>query len=215
MKLISSKQSSSLELLPQLSEFYIETEAANDTSAGAGPQSYLRDLNELVSHLTTNVVRAAGVENLDLRVQLHPDIHDHVAAPALISFVIGGVLTTQLESFGEVDDAKLFVLTEIEDTATVISVFTNTVPSLQAVRAVEEKLGFARALGADSVLLHCREIVEKLGGCIQLRSDNMYGQSWLGFDLRIPTVPKCNTTGLNAPAPLIRTSTFEDYRMTA
>ena len=90
----------------------------------------------------------------------------------------------------------------------------NNVPPLTAIRAIAEKLGFARVNGADSVLLHCREIVENLGGRIELCDDVMEDQALLGFELRIPTVPHCSSDGLRAPAPLVRTSTEHDLCMT-
>ena len=214
MQLISSNTGTTVELLPPLHSDFIETESANDTCDRVGRDPYLKDLNQLVTHLTGNVVRAVGSKNLRVDLMLNPSIHDYVAAPDLISFVVGGVLTTQLRTCSESDNGRLFVSTEVDGNETVVTVLANDVPPLAAVRAIAEKLGIARASGADSILLHCREIVEAMGGRIELCDDVLENQALLGFELRIPTVPHCNSTGLLAPAPLVRTSTEHDYCMT-
>lgn len=213
--LISNDKSTQHELLMELDETFVGGKAANDTCEKQGDTPYLRDLNELVSHLTANVVRAAGSKNLRVDLTLNPSIHDHVAAPDLVSFIVGGVLTTQLESCSESEQGHLMVSTEIEDNDTVVTVLANNVPPLDAIRAIADKLGIARAKGADSVLLHCREIVEALGGSIQLRDDLVENTPFLGFELRIPTVPHAMSSVQGRPAALIRTATEPELQKTA
>lgn len=207
VQLISNDNATQHELLMQLDETFLGGSAANDTCEVQKDAPYLRDLNELVSHLTTNVVRAAGTKSLRVDLTLNPCIQDHVAAPELVSFVVGGVLTTQLESCSEDEQGHLIVTTEMDNNDTVITVLANNVPPLDAIRAIAEKLGMARAKGADSVLLHCREIVEALGGSIQLRDDKIQDTSFLGFELRIPTLPIAIGAVAGRPVALIRTAT--------
>lgn len=214
VRLISSNQSTQHELLLELAPEFIGGTAANDTCEAQVDTPYLRDLNDLVSHLTSNVVRAAGTANLRVDLSLNPSIHDHVAAPDLVSFVIGGVLTTQLQSCSESEQGHLMVSTEIDDNDTVVTVLANNVPPLAAIRAIAERLGLARAQGADSVLLHCREIVEALGGSIELRDDRIEDTSFLGFELRIPTVPYALSTAQGHPVALIRTACEPKLQMT-
>lgn len=214
VQLISSKEPTQHELLMELDERFVGGSPANDTCEVQADAPYLRDLNELVSHLTTNVVRAAGNSGLRVDLSLNPSIHDHVAAPDLVSFVVGGVLTTQLQSCTESEQGHLMVSTEIEGNDTVVTVLANNVPPLDAIRAIADKLGIARANGADSVLLHCREIVEALGGSIQLRDDLVQRTSFLGFELRIPTVPRAMGAVQGHPVALIRTSSEPELLMT-
>lgn len=213
--LISNDNATQHELLMQLDETFLGGTAANDTCEIQKDAPYLRDLNELVSHLTANVVRAAGTKSLRVDLTLNPSIHDHVAAPELVSFVVGGVLTTQLESCSEDEKGHLIVSTQMHDNDTVVTVLANNVPPLDAIRAIAEKLGIARAKGADSVLLHCREIVEALGGSIQLRDDKVDDVKFVGFELRIPTVPTAVGAVAGRPVALIRTATKPEHLQTA
>lgn len=213
--LISNEDATQHELLMELDETFIASSAANDTCEAQKDTPYPRDLNELVSHLTTNVVRAAGTKSLRVDLTLNPSIHDHVAAPDLVSFVVGGVLTTQLESCSEDERGHLIVSTEIDNNDTIVTVLANNVPPLDAIRAIAEKLGIARAKGADSVLLHCREIVEALGGSIQLSDDMVEQTSFLGFSLRIPTVPTAISAVAGRPVALIRTATEPELLQSA
>lgn len=212
--LISSNQPTQHELLMELDDIFVSTRAANDTCESQADEPYLRDLNELVSHLTSNVVRAAGDKNLRVDLTLNPSIQDHVAAPELVSFIVGGVLTTQLQNCSEAELGHLVVSTEIEGNDTVVTVLANNVPPLDAIRAIADKLGIARAKGADSVLLHCREIVEALGGSIQLRDDFVGDTSFLGFELRIPTVPRAIGAVQGHPVALVRTATEPELQKT-
>lgn len=215
VQLISNDKATQHELLMQLDDTFIGGNAANDTCEVQTDAPYLRDLNELVSHLTANVVRAAGSKNLRVDLTLNPSIQDHVAAPELVSFVVGGVLTTQLESCTDDEKGHLIVSTQMDNNDTVVTVLANNVPPLDAIRAIAEKLGMARAKGADSVLLHCREIVEALGGSIQLRDDLVENTCFLGFELRIPTVPTAMSAVSGRPVAIIRTSSETELLRTA
>lgn len=197
MELVSSTKSTAFELLPPLAADFQAQRAANDSRDWMGTDPALHDLNTLLAEVVRRVTKIRpGLTKLEFH--LDPDIHDIVAAPDLLAFVVGGVLTHQVEGIEVSELGIIRVSTSSDDRTTTIQILANSPPALDAVRALEDALNVAKARGGDPIVLHCRRILEEFGGTLKLREQD----ALVGFELCFPKMPVFAPASQVRPMPL-------------
>jgi hypothetical protein len=197
MELVSSTKSTAFELLPPLAQDLQAQSAANDSPDWLSTDPALRDLNTLLAEVVRRVTKVRpGLTQLEF--QLDPDIHDIVAAPDLLAFVVGGVLTHQVQGIEVSELGIIRVCTATDEQTTTIRILANSPPALDAVRAVEDPLNVAKARGGDPIVLHCRRILEEFGGSLFLHEEG----ALVGFELSFPKMPVFAPASQVRPMPL-------------
>lgn len=184
IQLISNRRASALELLPPLAAELRDRDAANSPHLRLRHDPTQRDFNGLLRGVVRSVLAArGGVSELELR--LAPELHESVASPDLLEFVVGGVLTQQVEGFDRSEAAVIRVTTSSDERTTTIRILAKNPPSIAAVRAISSPMSLAKACGGNAVMVHCRRILEDLGGSLELYEED----GMVGFALILPKIP--------------------------
>lgn len=182
MELLTLPSCTPVDLMPQLSTELCATRAANDPgSAGYGTEDRVRDVNLLVAEVAGRVAAHVQSAQVDIELDLQPNVPEIEGDASLLGFVVAGVLVAQLRALEGADDGVIRIKTEVERREVKISILANGVPLLGAVRAIEEDRE-----SADPTMAHCCRLIEELGGWISLRDE--YG--FLGFTLNLPSFPR-------------------------
>jgi hypothetical protein len=193
MQLVSTFKSTAFEMLPLLAEDLRAPRAANDSAGEYSTDPALRDLNTLLTEVVKRVTKSRpGITKLEFKFA--PDLRDIVAAPDLLAFVVGGVLSHQIDGIEISELGHIRVTTGSDESTTTIRILANSPPALDAVRAVEDSMSIAKARGGDPIVLHCRRILEQFGGSLFLREED----ELVGFELSLPKMP------VFAPASQVR-----------
>ena len=181
-----------IELLPHVGSNGSNAQAANDAgSPSARSRDRIHDVNLLVAEVAGRVAAHVQPSLADVELDLAPGIPEIDGDAALIGFVIAGVLVSQLRSLEDTDDGVVRIKTGYAQSRVTISILGNGVPLLGYVRAVEEDVD------ADPTMVHCRRLLEQLGGKIKLRDDG----GMLGFELSLPWQPNSPALRLLPSAP--------------
>ena len=193
MELISSIVPTAIELLPPLSPWLVAEEAANDTCDWIERELRVHDLNLLVSEVAGRVARHLRPGSVDIELSLCPNSPDTLVAPETLAFVISGILVNQLRSLDDSENGIIRIGTMVGVHGIRISILANGVPPLDSVRAINDVA--SQSSGCDRMMMHCRKLIEGIGGWIDLRDD----REFLGFELHLPSLPLCNPAGLQSP----------------
>lgn len=187
MYLIPLPQSNAVDLLPQLEPKWAACDAANDTGAAeADYELRIRDINLLVAEVAGRVAARADVGRADIELDLTPCVPEIAGDPRLTAFAIAGVLVAQLHSVE--DGGAVRIRTEANAQTVKVSILSDALPLLDFIRAIEADDG-------DPTMIHCRRLIEQVGGWMQLRAD----QGLVGFELNLPALPRTVSTGMQAP----------------
>lgn len=192
MELISPTTPTALDLLPALEPGLVDGAAANDTNGWLQRERGVNDINMLVSRVTQLVSKHAGTVKFEL--DLCPSVPDTKPQLDIIAFAVSAILVNQLQTLDDEDDGQRTVRigTHTAGQSVSISILANGIPQLEAVRAIDEM----NAQDCDPIMRHCRQLIENLGGWIDLDED----QNFLGFEVHIPTAPLSNAAGMRPPA---------------
>lgn len=182
MQLVTLPQATPVDLMPQLSSELCATRAANDPGASTyGSDDRVADVNLLVAEVAGRVAAHVQSAEVDIELDLQPNVPEIDGDASLLGFVIAGVLVAQLRSLEGADDGVIRVKTEVRRREVKISILANGVPLLGAVRAIED----CDASG-DPTMAHCCRLLEQLGGWISLRDE----RGFMGFTLNLPSFPR-------------------------
>ena len=157
----------------------VQGRAANDSRSEVPySDAMTAHANLLVAGVVGRVAARAASETVGVELSLAHGDPIIYGDRAQIEFAVAGVLAAQFRALEENDGGTVRVEVTADTQDVTISITADDVPPLRFVRAVAAVPG----AGADATLLHCRRVLEQLGGTLELTEHD--GQ--LGFSIALP-----------------------------